>query len=248
MPPLKTNLSKTLEIDRTISPNDAMHVGPEEWYFRIGQSGLQCIQRVLGDVQPSSILDLPSGHGGVLRYLTVEYPEAEIVACDIDRDGVDFCVERFGATGVYSEQDPQQIQLGRTFDLIWCGSLLTHVPEWKPWLDLFHSSLSEDGVLIFSTAGRFVIETMRRGKLAGITADAAEQVLRDYEATGFGYADYPSQRGYGLARAHPSYVLSLLEDFRVVSMIEHEYAGRQDVYAATLRPLRRRFRARPPTE
>ena len=69
-----------------------------------------------------------------------------------------------------------------------------------------------------------------------MTADAAEQVLRDYEATGFGYADYPGQRGDGLARAHPSHVLSLLEDFRVVSVIEHEYAGRQDVYAATFRP------------
>jgi SAM-dependent methyltransferase len=231
---LKKNSPKTLEIDRTISPNDAMHVGPERWYFSIGQSGLECIQHVLGDRRPSSILDLPSGHGPVLRYLIAVYPEAEIVACDIDRDGVDFCVATFGVRGVYSDQDPSRIQLGRTFDLIWCGSLLTHVRDWKPWLDLFHSSLSEDGVLIFTTAGRFVIETMRQGKLAGITPDAAEQILRDYEATGFGYADYPGQPGYGLARAHPSYVLSLLEDFRVVSLTEHEYAGRQDVYGVVV--------------
>ena len=57
------------------------------------------------------ILDLPCGHGRVLRYLSAAFPEAEITACDIMREGVDFCASTFGAIPVYSQDDPQQIPL-----------------------------------------------------------------------------------------------------------------------------------------
>ena len=76
---------------------------------------------------PPRILDFPCGHGRVLRYLRAEFPQAEITACDLLRDGVDFCAANFGAIPVYSDPDPSRIGLPRdAFDLIWVGSLFTH--------------------------------------------------------------------------------------------------------------------------
>ena len=94
------------------------------------------------------ILDLPSGHGRALRYLQAEYPEADLTACDIIRGAVEFCAETFGATPVYGKEDPADIELG-TYDLIWCGSLVTHVdaPRWDDFLDLFENALEPGGLL-----------------------------------------------------------------------------------------------------
>ena len=75
------------------------------------------------------ILDLPCGHGRVLRFLRREWPGAEIVACDIDPDGAEFCCESFGATSIYAAENPQETPLRGRFDVIWSGSLLTHLDK-----------------------------------------------------------------------------------------------------------------------
>src|SRR4051812_24162879 len=102
---------------RTIAPNDWMtdKVKPEN-YFIAGRSALKAILVSLeaARVDPASvtrILDLPCGHGRVLRHLRAGFPAAEIAACDIDRDGVDFCARTFGATPIYSRDDPAEIPL-----------------------------------------------------------------------------------------------------------------------------------------
>ena len=40
------------------------------------------------------LLDLPCGHGRVMRYLRAAFPRAEITGCDLLRDGVDHCAAR----------------------------------------------------------------------------------------------------------------------------------------------------------
>ena len=85
----------------------------------------------------SEILDLPCGHGRVMRWLRATFPKASLTACDIDGDGVSFCAETFGARPALSSTDPEDLVLG-TFDLIWCGSLLTHLRpgDWDRWLSI----------------------------------------------------------------------------------------------------------------
>src|SRR4051794_26106944 len=89
-------------VNRIISPKEEMVTKEmvtsgkrERHYFGVGRSALECIdisvraaQTNVSDVK--RILDLPCGHGRVLRYLKAAFPEAEITACDIMRDGVDF--------------------------------------------------------------------------------------------------------------------------------------------------------------
>jgi SAM-dependent methyltransferase len=244
--------------DMTISPLDHMfNTDPDPVaYHALGFAAVDCIRLALLHAQKetvSSILDLPSGHGRVLRLLRAEYPEARLTACDIFRDGVDFCAERFGARPVYGQERPQDIELGETFDLIWCGSLLTHLdqPQWEAFLDLFESALEPGGVVVFSTPGRCIAGRLRDPEFAHkyLESDEARAgILRGYEETGFGYADYelPDDfreslelpRNFGVSLASPAWVCSLVErrnGLQLLSFLEGRW-GAQDVIACVRVP------------
>ena len=131
---------KSRPMIREISPRDQMHYAgrpfADEHYFHVGASSLRCIDVALRSagierIDIRRVLDMPCGHGRVMRYIRAEFPHAEITACDLDRDGVDFCAKAFGAHRLYSQEDIKSIALpGPGFDLIWVGSLFTHLqPE-----------------------------------------------------------------------------------------------------------------------
>ena len=96
-----------------ISPRDTMYTaGWEQHYASVGQSALQAIRLAMlavGKVHFKKILDLPCGHGRIQRVLRAAFPDAEITACDLDFDGVDFCVQTFGAIPLYSAEKPEMI-------------------------------------------------------------------------------------------------------------------------------------------
>jgi len=160
----------TLAIDRTVSPRDTMlWPGMEDEYFALGRRALELVQLAAHLCEHpafSRILDLPCGHGRVLRWLRAAYPHAEFTACDLDRDSVDFCRSRFGVNGVYSQPDLRALPFGEQFDLVWCGSLLTHLPP-AAWLDALTALLRwtrDRGVLVFSTQGRYYASLLARGQ------------------------------------------------------------------------------------
>jgi len=182
-------------------------------YFETAQWSLRPIRLALlaaGRPTVDSVLDLPCGDGRILRALRAEFPDARIVACDINREAVDFCAAAFDAIPVYASEDPRDNHVEGTFDLIWCGSLLTHVdaPLWTAFLQLFESLLDPGGVLVFSTCGRFAADRVRSGRSRpGLTDDEAEAMLRDYDRSGFGYGRY-SEEGRERRRS-----LSLPDDY-----------------------------------
>jgi SAM-dependent methyltransferase len=227
-------------ISEAISPNDLMSRSQSpEHYFAAGVSALRCIKLALLSANaqtPQRILDLPSGHGRVLRTLRAAFPDAETVACDIDRDGVDFCVSNFDATPVYSHDDPQCIDVDGTFDLIWCGSLLTHLPavRWTQFLAFFRDRLHAHGILVFTTHGRLVVERLRTGVFAYGLDEAGIKRVLDGIPSGFGYADYFGQSGYGIAVSLPGWVSSVLQDqthLRLLLYLEQGWNNHQDVIA-----------------
>jgi SAM-dependent methyltransferase len=222
-----------------ISPRDAMYRGKWDEYLQGGVSALRCIRLALLMVNKQDvnrILDFGCGHGRVLRVLKAAFPEASLTAMDLDREAVDFCADALGAAGIYSHEVPERIQIEGSFDLIWCGSVLTHVDAeaWRAILDLLASRLRRRGILVFTTAGRHVVECMRQGEFLHLTPDQAHGLLGDYETTGFGYRDYPDRTGYGLARASPAWVCKELEripTLRLVGYGESAWGYRQDVVA-----------------
>jgi hypothetical protein len=113
--------------------------GPQ-WYLEIGTSALDCINSALATAHntPTSILDLPCGHGRVCRMLRASFPDAHLTVCDLDHDAVDFCAAQFNATPVYSDEDIRRVSLDQCFepDLV---RLAVHAPGSSemagfPWL------------------------------------------------------------------------------------------------------------------
>jgi SAM-dependent methyltransferase len=226
---------------RTVSAKDEMfNPQHEDAYFDTGASAAHCIRLAMdavGKETVSNILDFPCGHGRVLRALGASFPEANLTACDIDRDGVDFCEETFAATGVYSSEDLSTVQLDGGFDLIWVGSLFTHLPDTKWWafLDFLTERLAPDGLLVFTTHGPWCAEQIRVNKSPlGGARKGHLSMLRGYDATGFGFAGFRQLEAYGNSLATPAAVaqrLQAVEGLRLVIYLERGWGRFQDVIA-----------------
>jgi SAM-dependent methyltransferase len=217
-----------------IAPEDRMYRYNPAYYFQAGRDALRCIRlaMIAGQVESiQSILDLPCGHGRILRALKAAFPEAELTACDILRDGVDFCAQVIGATPVYSEENPADIPLDGPFDLIWCASLLTHVGEaqWEAFLRLFESVLSPGGLVVFTTFGSAIAERRLRDRNQplDLTEEQIEKILEDYDRTGFGYcanlSSFPSD--YGNTISSPAWVCKKLEMFPKLQLVLYTEGG-----------------------
>jgi SAM-dependent methyltransferase len=240
------------DVSRLISPDEKMDrpstgaADEEAYYFEAGRSALECIDVSLRAARkPVSevcrVLDLPCGHGRVLRYLRAAFPEAEVSACDIMRDGVDFCASTLGAVPVNSEEDPRKIHIARgAYDLIWVGSLFTHLDArlWWEFLEVFRDALSPGGLLVFTTHGRIPYRNIVGGSWAyGTTGRRRTLLLHDYERTGFGYVRYADSDGYyGISLQSPAWVLKQVTKhggLRVVHFAEQAWHRHQDCFGCT---------------
>jgi len=227
-------------VNRTIAEGDSMFRENEAHYFDVGESALHAIESALFTARrPASsvqtILDLPCGYGRVMRFLQKAFPQAALTACDLNRDGVEFCAKTFGARGVVSRDNPREIPLHAEFDLIWCGSLLTHFPADRcaAFLERFQRWLHPNGILVFTTHGRRCEVELTTGRnRCGLDDQQAARLLREYHGTGFGYVDYEPGSGYGVSLTLPSYLLSHYVQrpgWRLLGYRESGWDHRQDV-------------------
>ena len=225
------------DVSQVTSPQDGMFAKTPGLYFGTGALALRCVRLAMFEARKDkceSFLDFACGYGRALRHFRAAFPDARLVACDISTDAVDFCAQEFGAVPVYSQEDPNAIELPGPFDVIWVGSLFSHVPapRWIEFLDLLASVLSEDGLLVFTVQGRNVRRQLLSGELGwSLTEADTEQIVRGYDETGFGYADWTGASGYGTSLNRPSWVTRQIEDrpgLRLVGYREIGW-GRQDV-------------------
>jgi SAM-dependent methyltransferase len=183
-----------LDVIRDIAPDDPMYRYAPDFYFQAGQSALRNIRLAMlaGRVEKvDRILDFACGGGRVLRILKAAFPDAHLTACDVQPAAVEFCVNTFGAAGITSAYDPEDVELDGNYDLIWCGSLLTHVDadRWVRFVKLFESALAPGGLAVFTSYGRFIADRRlrQRNRPLDLNEEEIEGVLRDYEETGFGF-------------------------------------------------------------
>jgi hypothetical protein len=233
-------LRKYKGIIKRISKNDLMYKASTDFYGEFGKAALDCVLKTMekkGQSNAESILVLPSGHGRELRFFKAHFGDSKIVACDIDKDGVDFCTKVFDVEGIYSDQDPKKISIPYKFDVIWCGSLVTHLPEnyWRSFLEFFSDHLNDEGILIFSTHGKFIVEQFRSGNYdLGVDELNKERILKQYDRNGFGYGDYSGLVEYGISlssRAWVSNLISETEHLQIMDYVERGWFDNHDTVA-----------------
>jgi len=228
-----------------IGATDDMHVLNLTQYFQVGREALALIQAAVAAARCgpiTAILDLPCGHGRVARWLQTAYPAANLFVCDTQQAGVDFCVEQLGAIGVPATVDGRHwAVLPGPYDIIWCGSLLTHfdTDEWSNHLHRFAERLSSRGVLVFTSHGLPALERLQTGdKDYGLPPLAVEQLLHATVTTGFGYAAYADTPAYGISIVQPGWLRAFLAaetDLQILSYRPSAWDQHQDVIVCTRR-------------
>ena len=227
---------KSAEVSPLIHPDDLMHQTGAEHYVSVGLSAMHIILRGLAlSWLPavSSILDLPCGHGRVARHLRAAFPYARMVFCDVDKSGVAFCAETFKGQGVYSKPDLTQVELPMV-DLIWVGSLFTHVDLMRTttWLRFLARHLSENGVLIATFHGLFFKEMVKSEPLTG--GVDWPSVLSQYQEIGYGYVPYTDfeMGDYGVSLSKASLIMDIataIPGTRVLGYTERGWSDNHDV-------------------
>jgi SAM-dependent methyltransferase len=226
------------QVESRISYNDGMYTGNGAHYFKVGLSAIGLIEAAMdaaGLASVGRVLDLPCGHGRVLRFLVQRFPQAGFTAADLDRKGVDFCVRTFGIEGIHSQLDLTRFSLQHQFDLIWCGSLITHLDAFgiQKLLAFFARHLLPGGLLVFTAHGERVIQKMLNREFDyGIADENIPSLIDSYRKSGFGFADYPRASGYGVSLTKPEWIRaeSRKLDLDEVYFREHGWDDHQDVY------------------
>jgi SAM-dependent methyltransferase len=228
----------SLEVSLEMCPDDGMRDYAPQLYFTAGRDALRAVRMAMlavGLEDLKSVLDFASGGGRALRYFKAAFPNAALTACDILPHQVEFCVKEFGATGVVSSEDPSELDLEGPFELIWCGSLLTHVNEemWVKVLELFSRVAAYGGVIVFTTYGRLAAEMLRAGEnKLNLEEDQIGEALRKYDETGF---SFQTTRWDGDTLVSRQWVCTQLDRFPELDLLlylEHGWMG-QDVVACT---------------
>ena len=177
--------------------------GRDEHYFSVGRDALRnilisMVEARLFKVQ--RILDFPSGYGRVTRWLRAGFPEAEIHVGDIWTDAVKWAATEFRADIIEGNKD-FSARFDVQYDVIFCGSLLTHLPApmGLKLLDFLRSQLSVGGIALVSACGRKNLEWERThfNEKVFETPERLAELTRVYESGRYAFAPYPGQTDYG---------------------------------------------------
>jgi SAM-dependent methyltransferase len=155
---LSLNVSQEIApADRMLADND--RIGRQRYFFT-GQANLFTTYNIInlrylycGHFDGfDAILDYGCGYGRVTRWFCAAFQNARIYVTDIDRQSAEWCAAHLPCTAI--DPDP----LAGSFDLIWVGSVFTHLPAHRagPLLERLLAALKPNGVLVLTTHGRTV--------------------------------------------------------------------------------------------
>lgn len=209
-------------------------------YLRVGRDAIDSINhalahRVVAPEKIGSILDFGGGYGRVTRWLIAAFPDAKVQTADADTKAMACAAELFGIPAhTVDKAAPKPI--GK-FDLIWVGSLFTHLPREAATstMNFLANQLTPNGLLVFTTHGRFVANRVRRReKTYHLDEAGCVELLNGHANGGFGFAAYPGQEGYGIAITENRVVLGLCEGagLEAIAFTGRGWRKHQDVWAA----------------
>lgn len=250
-----------LILNEIISPDDHMASPDPAAYFNTSRTALECILVGLeAAARPSesiaSVLDFGSGYGRVYRALAAAFPHSSLTAADLMGAAARFCAENFGGDWVESDEDVLNVKLPRQYDLVWLGSVFTHLPEhrWRLLLDFLASNTTLGGIVVFTTHGvnatkHFHDVVMKRNPYM-VPAERFDAMLATLPKTGFDFIATPpavqrhqlargmavSDGEYGFSFATEGWVRELIESHPNWDLVHYAAPGWGNNHdAATLR-------------
>ena len=182
-------------------------------------------------------LDFGSGYGRVIRFLVERVPRDRVVACDVVREGVDFCSAEFGVRALYSTADLTRLRLG-AFDFVYAVSVLSHLNERnsRALLRVLGESLVPDGILLVTTHGRWSVEHPETYGEEYVVR--AEEIRDETERHGMHFLPYLYTSGdaYGMAWHTKEWVVETMRELHrgeleLLRFAPHGLDGHQDVFA-----------------
>ncbi|MFC2161727.1 class I SAM-dependent methyltransferase [Acidobacteriota bacterium] len=221
--------------------DDSFYNSSISHYISVGQSALDNIEHALQlsnktfqDIGKG--LDFPCGYGRITRVLQNRLSESAVLdVCDILPEAVRFCAQEFGVDPILSQNDISNVVLPNKYDLIWIGSLLTHLDRqsFVDTLKIASDSLAMEGVMVFTTHGNFSLEILDS---YGIKNLNRKEVKKHLQETGFYFAPYSGESDYGISLSSVDFVRSLLEnDFpsrlKLLFYKPQGWDNHQDVFA-----------------
>ncbi len=239
---MKDNLDDLqAKVSKVISPDD--HMFPKDQridsYLSVGRSAtlnILCALHASGRDKVEAMLDFACGAGRVARWMRAAYPDARFTVADINGSWVDFCASAFDAEPLLSSRNFSDISLPYSYDLIWVGSLITHLPEddARIILDILHRSLSKDGVLVFTCHGRKVVKNQTSGAYSYISNERFGRILEQTRASGYGFEPHVDGQRVGISLNTLEWLVGWcheVDDRLLVYLRESGWSNHQDVIA-----------------
>jgi hypothetical protein len=225
-----TNYLNT-DVNRTIHPSDDMWLSGKEWYWSLGRSSVECVLRGLSTTTLPHVgraLEVACNWGRSGRQLRAAFPKAEIWFNDI-HEGAEFCAREFGGHALQVDLEMTKAPLAKC-DLIWIGSLFTHLTEAKTrsWLNYLSWQLNQGGILVATFHGRRSEEIFRDQfkNLVELTWPVAK-------STGWGYVPYDkAQPEWGFSMNTVAKLVEIAEEvpgMRIGDLTEAGWDGNHDV-------------------
>lgn len=232
-------------VNEKIHPKDQMFTGNMERYLGVGEDAMRRISGVLSQENktPTRVLDLACGHGRVARHLKARFPDAEIVGSDVMPHAVEFCATELGLTPHLSSRDLAEVEFDKPFDLVWSGSLMTHLSEAnaRKMLSLMVRSISNSGVAAWTVHGRHAASKFDAGKWTyNLSAEKFGALVASFRNDEYAYTDYEHMKDYGISLTPLSWILRELNSFkecRLIACIERGWDEHQDLIAIAKRPV-----------
>jgi SAM-dependent methyltransferase len=143
-------------------PNFTDPVDAANYYFHDGAESARKLALLVHEYLPAgtpgesvALLEFASGYGMVTRHLTDAMPRVQVTSCDIHQQAVDFVHRQLGGVAVLSRDEPEELELGRTFDVVFALSFFSHMPKssFGRWLAALYRAVAPGGILAFTTHG-----------------------------------------------------------------------------------------------
>ena len=221
-----------------LHPKDSMYDNPVH-YLQCGASAYRVIAanvQLAEQADVAKILDFGAGAGRVARWLCAGFPHAEVTVTDLGEEYVRWCEQCLGTKGWVSDADIHALHAPDTYDVIWAGSVLTHLSAERSaeLLKKFWQWTNVQGLVIATTHGRAALQLGDTGRIKYIDDYLWTGLKADYLRNGFGYCDYEAQKGYGISLTSLSWIVDFVEtlpNVRLVGLGENVWDWHQDVFA-----------------